>query len=88
MSRAKPSFTPEPRIWNKYQVAASFGRGEEWFAARRPELEKAGFPKYDALREGWDRDAVMTWHDRRSGLLPVGGIPAYNPWDEVLGNGA
>ena len=47
MSRTKPKFLPEPRIWSPSQLAAFFGRGLQWFRDRRTRLEAAGFgPSY------------------------------------------
>ena len=69
MSPPKHEFLPEPRVWSWGQVAAWFGRGEQWFRNHRPGLEAAGFPPRDDLLGGWDADACKMWLDSRSGLL-------------------
>lgn len=71
MSKAKPDFTPIPRVWNDYQVAARFNRSAEWFRSRKAKLEKEGFPKKDGLLEGWDADAIESWFNKRSNLTPA-----------------
>ncbi len=68
MSPPKREFIPEPRIWSPKQIAAWFGRGEQWFRDHRPELEAAGFPAHDDLLGGTDADACKMWADSRSGL--------------------
>ena len=68
MTRAKPSYTPDPRAWDDYQVAARFGKSAGWFKEHRAELEAAGFPRYDELLDGRDADAIEAWFDLRSGL--------------------
>lgn len=74
MSRAKRIFTPEPRVWFAYQVAARLNMSEETFHGRRPKLEAMGFPRRDDFLGGWDADAVERWLDVRSGLAsPHGG---------------
>ena len=82
MSRTKPEFVPEPRIWSFKQVAAWVGHGEQWLRDHRPGLEAAGFPARDDLLGGWDADACKVWLDGRSGLL----VPhqSDDPWMEAL----
>ena len=74
MTRAKPTYTPEPRIWNSFQVATRLGMSESAFGAKQAELEGLGFPHRDDFFDSWDADAVERWLDLRSGLhLATGG---------------
>jgi len=85
MPAAKPRYMPPPRYWNKTQVAAYFGKCDDWFGkAKREELEAKGFPHYDALIGGWDSVAIKAWDDRRNGLASVAKV---NSWDDALGYG-
>ena len=68
MTPPKPKYTPDPRAWTAFQVAARFGRGPGWFEKHRAELEAAGFPRHDELSDGWDAKAIEAWWDRHSGL--------------------
>ena len=68
LTRPRPSYTPTPRIWDDFQVAARFGKGETWFDKHRDELEAQGFPQYDDFLGGRDADAIELWFDRRSGI--------------------
>ena len=68
MTRLRPHFEPEPRIWSEHQVACRFGRGESWLRDNRLRLEAAGFPQADDLLGGTDGDAVNRWLDMRSGM--------------------
>ena len=69
MASKKRPFVPQPRVWSPSQVAAWFGRGEQWFRDHRPGLEAAGFPARDDLLGGWDANACKVWMDSRSELL-------------------
>ena len=82
MSRPKPQFTPDPRTWNEYQVACRFNKGVEWFRTHRRGLERAGFPLFDELVDGWDSRAIEAWFDRRSGLAAQS---SQNEWEEAYG---
>ncbi len=68
MTRPRPQFEPEPRIWSEHQVACRFGRGESWLRDNRPRLEAAGLPEIDEILGGTDGDAVNRWLDERAGL--------------------
>ncbi len=68
MTRPRPQFEPEPRVWSEHQIACRFGRGESWLHDNRPRLEAAGFPEIDDLLGGTDGDAVNRWLDERAGL--------------------
>ena len=68
MTKAKPKYTPDPRAWDDYQVAARLNKGVVWFNTHRSELEAAGFPRFDDLLGGRDANAIEAWFDRRSGL--------------------
>lgn len=68
MTRPRPSFTPEPRVWTDFQVATRLGKSESWLSDRRAELEKLGFPKRDAVLGGTDANAIERWLDARAGL--------------------
>ncbi len=83
MARKKQPFVaPSPRIWSRAQVAALFGKGEQWFRDHLHLLEAKGFPTYDDLLGGWDSAAIRRWLDRRSGLISNhGGDEA---WMEAL----
>ncbi len=81
MARKKRPFVPLPQVWSCSQVAAWFGRGEQWFRDHRPGLEAAGFPAPDDLLGGTDADAAKAWLDSRSGLAPDQGD---DEWMEAL----
>jgi hypothetical protein len=66
---AKPKYVPVPRIWTAAMVAARFGKSEQWFFDHRNRLELYGFPKRDAVMDGWDSKLVDLWIDKRSGLF-------------------
>lgn len=94
MSRRRPGFVPQPRILTSaQQVAALLGHGEDWFRKNRAALERAGFPRQDALLGGWDAEAIEAWLDRRAGLRRAGGVDSFgrggqhagphNPWDDA-----
>ncbi len=68
MTRARPQFVPEPRIWSEYQVACRLGRAETWLRNNRSRLEAAGFPGIDDFLGGTDGDAIERWLDGRAGL--------------------
>ena len=68
MTRPRPQFEPEPRIWSERQVACRFGRGESWLRDNRSRLEAAGLPEIDEVLGGTDGDAVNRWLDERAGL--------------------
>ncbi len=85
MSRRRPSFTPDPRVWSDFQCAARFGKGVDWFKAHLAGLEAEDFPKPDPLTGGRDAHAVEYWLDRRSGLATA--MQLENPWDRAMGNG-
>ena len=68
MSSAKPKFVPEPRVRSSYQVACRFNVSEATFKKKRPDLERAGFPRYDDLLGGWDSAAIEAWFNLRCGL--------------------
>jgi len=84
MSRTKPEFVPEPRIWSEKQCAALFGKGEQWLRDRLPRLEAAGFPPRDDLLGGRDADACKVWLDARSGLLAPDQHQVDDRWEEAL----
>ena len=71
MTRARPPYTPTPRIWNEFQMNARFGKGGNWYHNHRTELEAMGFPAFDEFLGGWDADAIEFWFDRRSGIAEV-----------------
>ncbi len=80
MTRARPQFELEPRIWSEYQVARRLGGDESWLRDNRPRLEAAGFPQIDDLVGGTDGDAVNKWLDGRAGR------PAHMPnWVKIGG---
>lgn len=68
MTKAKPKYTPVPRAWDDFQVAARLNKGVAWFYAHRSDLEAAGFPRFDDLLGGRDANAIEAWMDSRSGL--------------------
>ena len=68
MTRRRPSYTPTPRILDKFQTSVRLGNGETWFDKNRAQLEAMGFPQYDDFLGGWDADAIEIWFDKRSGL--------------------
>lgn len=69
MTRARPTYTPTPRIWNESQINVRMGKGGNWFHDHRAELEAMGFPAYDEFLGGWDADAIELWLDKRSGII-------------------
>ena len=81
MSRPKPTFTPDPRAWTEYQVAARLNLSEGTFKRRRAELEETGFPRYDELLGGTDSKAIEAWLDTRSG---IGGDPLSQATEAAL----
>ncbi len=66
MTRPRPQFEPEPRVWSEHQVACRLGRDVSWLSDNRPQLEAAGFPAIDDLLGGTDADAVEKWVDDRA----------------------
>lgn len=70
MTRPRPRFTPDPRIWSEYQIAARLNRSESWLSTNRARLEAEGFPARDDWLDGTDSAAVELWLDTRAGLLP------------------
>ncbi len=68
MARRRPHFTPNPRIWNDFQLATRLGHSESWLYSHRAELETQSFPPKDDFLGGTDADAVEAWLDARSGL--------------------
>lgn len=68
MARAKPAYTPNPRMLNIYQLAARLGMSESTFARKLPILEAKGFPRRNDLIGGWDGDAIELWLDVQSGI--------------------
>lgn len=69
MSRKKPDFMPEPRIWNAEQVGARLGKSASWFQQKHESLSADhGMPRRDPDLMGWDSLAVERWLDARSGI--------------------
>ena len=68
MTRARPKFTPIPRVWSEFQLACRLGKSQPWLKSNRDRLEAEGFPQPDPLLGGTDADAVEAWMDRRSGI--------------------
>lgn len=68
MTRPRPSYTPTPRIWTKFQVATRLGWGATNFDTMRLRLEEMAFPQYDDILGGWDANAIEAWLDKRAGL--------------------
>ena len=86
MSPPKVEFMPEPRVWSLKQIAAWFGRGQQWLRTRLSRLEAAGFPPHDDLLGGRDADACRAWLDARSRLLAPGQDKVDADWTEALKN--
>ncbi len=88
MARRRPHFTPNPRIWNDFQLATRLGHSESWLYSHRAELETQGFPPKDDFLGGTDADAAEAWLDQRSGLAhareEVLPDQAPNPGDTAL----
>jgi len=53
MPTPKTSFSPDPRILNKKQLAARLGKGDTWLNDHMDELVAKGFPLRDPLLDGW-----------------------------------
>ncbi|MDH3597171.1 MAG: hypothetical protein OEU09_22995 [Rhodospirillales bacterium] len=70
MTRPRPTYCPDPRIWNDYQVASRLGRSQGWLSKNRARLEAEGFPARDEWLDGTDAEAVEQWLDMRAGLVP------------------
>jgi predicted DNA-binding transcriptional regulator AlpA len=51
------------------EIAKMLDRSAGWFYAHRDKLERAGFPKKDALLGGWSRAAIEVWLAKRAGLV-------------------
>ena len=75
MTRARPKFTPIPRMLSPFQLACRLGKCESWLASNRANLEAEGLPKIDPLLGGTDADAVERWLDYRSGIANAGVDP-------------
>ena len=86
--KKKLPFTPNPRIWNAYQVATRLGRSEGWFRGNQTGLEKKGFPIKLKELGGWDGNAVDRWIDIQSGFVDTAVISEANDnsWSEALEN--
>ena len=82
MARKKQPFVPLPRVWSRSQVAARFGKREQWFRDHQNNLEANSFPRYDILLCGWDSEAVERWFDDRSGLISA--YEGDEEWMEAL----
>lgn len=70
MSRSRPRLheTTPNRGATAAEIAAYLGLSETRFAALLPTLRQSGFPDPDPLIERYDRKAVDSWFDRRSGF--------------------
>ena len=79
MTRTRPQFEPEPRVWSEHQVACRLGRDESWLSANRPRLEAVGLPAVDDLLGGTDADAIEKWFDDRVAR------PAHVAWVKIGG---
>ncbi len=84
MTRPRPQFEPEPRVWSEHQVACRFGRGESWLRDNRPRLQAAGFPEVDELLGGTDGDAIERWLDVRSGIAKDHPEEDIDEWGEAI----
>jgi len=81
MTAAKPKYVPEPRILNKYQVAALFGVSTAAFDRRLAEFEEKGFPAKNEFMGGWDAKAVHIWMDLQSGIASEHAVNDFYSWD-------
>ena len=68
MTRRRPAYEPEPRIYSEHALAVMFGKDDEKFREMRPRLEAEGFPKRDDLLGGTDSAAAHRWLDQRAGF--------------------
>lgn len=70
MTRRPPERYRHPsRGLQAEEVGPYLGRAPSWFYLRRPQLERAGFPKPDELIGTYDKRAIDLWWDARSGLV-------------------
>lgn len=69
MTTARPRFNDQPRGLTKAEAAGLLGHGEGWLTDKRlNQLYSTGFPRPDPILERFDRVAIDSWLDRRSGL--------------------
>ena len=69
MTKPRKLKMPKSRFLSSiWQVGSYLGHGGAWFRTHREELEASGFPTFDELIGGWDKDAIDVWLDGRSGL--------------------
>lgn len=79
MSRAGViRFPVDPRMVPPEKVARRLGVTLAAFDAKRPDLEREGFPKPDGVLGTYCLEAVDKWIDRRAGLMPANG-PVSDP---------
>lgn len=71
-------FPVQPRMVGPEKVARRLGVTLAGFEAKRPELEREGFPKPDSVLGTYCLEAVDRWIDRRAGLIP-NGAPVSDP---------
>ena len=84
MTRARPKFTPTPRVWNEFQLACRLGKSQPWLKSNRDRLEAEGFPQPDPRLGGTDADGVESWLDRLSGIANGALAGAGDPLMEAL----
>jgi len=79
-----------PRVLRRFEISSYLGHSETWFVAKRGSLEKIGFPKFNTLLDGYDKDAVDLWLDSVSGLSALEQtkpLMAVNAWEKAAGHG-
>jgi hypothetical protein len=68
----RPRMKRLPRIAQTDEALATYlDHSAAWLRLHAQKLYAAGFPRRDALVDGWDLNAIDAWLDRRSGILPV-----------------
>ena len=83
MTIAKPRIIVIPRVLTADQAGYRLNMSPNTFRKLLPELLAAGFPPFDELLQGYDRDAIEHWLDRRAGLPSTGGRAAGRDGDPV-----
>jgi len=72
MTGKRPRITRQPRVAQTDETMGAYlDHSASWLRLHMPRLIAAGFPKRDALLDGWDLNAVDAWLDRRSGMIPT-----------------
>jgi hypothetical protein len=83
MAKAKPTHTPFPDVYNKFQVATKLNMSEGTFHTRRPKLERHGFPPYNDLLGGWIVPAIDRWLELQAGFQAKSTVTEVGQMEEI-----